>query len=119
MELICSGPKMVINRYIYFRHIGTSKSSPTNKFRTQSSTKSLTPKETLGIERKKFLPLQVDLHVEEEGKFTSTLTDSIEGGMQSKHENDNSIDQKSYHSDREKNVESDGTICNGMNIDVR
>ena len=59
------------------------------------------------------------MHVEDEGKFTSTLTDSIEGGLQSNHENEISTDQKPYHSDGAKKVESSGATYNGMNIDVR
>ena len=71
------------------------------------------------MQRKKFSPLQVDLHVEDEAKFTSTLTDSIEGGLQSKHEIEISTDHKLYHSERAKKVESNGTIHTGMNIHVR
>ena len=57
------------------------------------------------------------MHVEDEGKFTSTLTDSIENT--SKHENTILTDQKPYHSDGAKNVESNGATYNGMKIDVR
>ena len=59
------------------------------------------------------------MHVEDEGKFTSTLTDSIEGGLQSKDENEILTDHKPYHSDGAKNVESNGATYNGMKIDVR
>ena len=65
------------------------------------------------------MPLQVDLHVEDEGKFTSTLTDSIEGGLQSKNKNEISTDQKPYHSQGVKRVKSNGATYTGMNIDVR
>lgn len=110
--------KNLLNTYWYCRHVGTIKTSSISKSRSQSKTKSLNYKDITGIKKKSFLQLQVDLHVEDEGKFNSTLTDRIEEVDHAKINKDNSIDQKFNRFERQKSTDNPGMNVRGTIVYV-
>ena len=67
-------------------------------------------------QKKSFLRLLVDVHVEDEAKITSTKTDNIEDAVCLKSNEETSIDLKFQHSEQENTVGDIGTKYKGTNI---
>ena len=70
----------------------------------------------MASQKKSFLRLLVDVHVEDEAKVTSSINDNIEDVVRLKSNEEASIDLKFQHSEQENSVGDTITKYKGTNI---
>ena len=89
-----------------FRHIGGTPRRITS--RSCSDSNSVKRKETTIIKKKSVLRLKVEVHIDDDGKCVSTLSDKNDDVEHPKSNIESSIELKRYHSDQLSSVYSKG-----------
>ena len=111
---------LLAHQYLCFRHIGKSQTSSISRNKLTSTQKSplIHRKETRGTIRKSLLRLHVDVHVEDGGRISSTLSDKVDDVVQSRSNDENSFDLKAHHSEKPNGAVDNGTTNHGTNTDT-